>query len=165
MNLSQVHGAHSCLNYLARCLWWGFVEVYPLLSQCFDLRINIQSVSSVDEVIKVSLSFSVYHFLTSQFAEWLMERSVLLCRVQGHEPYAVYWVRTPGPWEYVWYLVDHAEYDRGSHLLCHVHWPCHCPHTVAGLFPAPVPGEGGYYAPTTHTHTHARTHMHIHTLT
>lgn len=112
-----------------------------------------ESVSSADEVIKVSLPFSIYHFLAFQFAEWLLEWAVLLCPVQGHEPYAVHRVWTPGPREYVWYLADHAEYDRGSHLLRHVHWSRHRPHTVVGLFPAPVPGEGGYYAPDTHTYT------------
>lgn len=87
-------------------------------------------------------------------AERLVERTVLFRPVQGHEPYAVYRVRTPGPGEHVWYLAHYAQHDRGSHLLRHVHRPRHRPHPVLGLLTPPVPRKSEYgqehHAPSFH---------------
>ena len=79
---------------------------------------------------------------TLGLAEPLMERALLLRTVQGHEPHAVHRVRAAGARKHDGHLADHAEHDRGCHLLRHVHWPRHRPHPVAGLLKAPVPGEG-----------------------
>nr|XP_012297413.1 uncharacterized protein LOC105709851 [Aotus nancymaae] len=68
--------------------------------------------------------------------EQLLGEAVLLCALQGHEPHAPHLLRVAGAGGHVRCLLHHAQHDRGCHLLCHVHRPCHCPHPVPGLLPA-----------------------------
>ena len=75
-------------------------------------------------------------------AERHLGRAVLVRAVQGHEPHAVHRLRRPGPRGHDGRVADHAQHDRGRHLLRHVHRARHRPHPVAGLVPPPVPGEG-----------------------
>lgn len=76
------------------------------------------------------------------FVEPLVERALLLRALQGYEPHAVHRLWAAGTGEHDGHLADHAQYDRGGHLLCHVHRARHCAHPVPGLLTPPVPGEG-----------------------
>lgn len=86
---------------------------------------------SLDPSLSLSLSTERY-----------VERALLLRRLQGDEPHAVYRLRSPGPRESVGYLADDAQHDRRGNVLRRVHRSRHRAHPVAGLVSSTVPREG-----------------------
>lgn len=54
----------------------------------------------------------------------------------------MYWIWKTSSGEHVRHLADHAEYDRRSHLLRHVHRPRNCTHPISGLIQTAIPREG-----------------------